>query len=985
MAPGSRSTLAIWLCSIAIGLLFLARGAFQPYAFPLFENLAGLSYARIALLLNGYVMAQSLGAPIAGWYTDRTSVRIALTTSIVFGLSGFFLIAASPGFALSLVAVLAAGLGFVLGKIALNTLLVSHSSADNLRRSVAKRATLLNLGSFFGNSVAYQMTTRVGYGAHAVLLGLLQLPLALGLFAPSAPTPTVTHSVWGGAGLKALLRNRSFLADGLRRFAIVLPYGCWGTIIPKYVIDQYHSNEQVWLIYLTSLCTTLVGAHFLAVYLSARLYRLGFKWQWWSLCSLALYCVGLLLLVFAQKPGLLVLAVAVFICGEVLMTPCFDETAKRHSGDAGLATCLGLLHLVDGAGRMLGAAFALAIYGSMRASAFRDWYWPMVVAVFLGVSLALHVVAHALERGGDAAGLGSVGRRLVALVLPTLGLLGLAAAGCAGRPTTATRPDSLAHRDANHLVHASKGMVVSVSGPAADVGRAILQRGGNAVDAAIATAFALAVAYPPAGNLGGGGFMLVHPAAGDGAPVVFDYREVAPAAAQPTMFAPDDTQYTQKASATPGTVRGLALAHRRFGSLPWAELLRPAVQLARDGFVLDRRLVGSVNITLAAANDFAEFQRVFAKPGEGFWKTGDRMVQPDLARTLQLLADLGPDAFYTGPIAAAIVAEMTRGNGIMTAADLAGYRAIERKPLTTRYRGVYDVYVPPPPSSGGTCLLEELHMLEAFDLKAWGRWAPTTLHAMVEAMRRANYDRARYLGDPAHVAIPAELTTRAYGRQLGTTIDLHKATRSRDLAADIPLAQEGESTTHFSIIDARGMAVANTYTLERRWGSRIVVKDMGFLLNNDMFAFNTVPGVTDTKGGIGTAPNTIAPGKRPLSSQTPTIVARDGHVTLITGSPGSRAIPHTILEILVSVLDFGLPPESAVAAPRFSHQWLPDEVTFETPERYPNLVEGLRALGHVVVRHGPVPQGDAHTIWVAGPGRYVGVADARINGKASGY
>jgi MFS family permease len=395
--------MAIWLVCVGIGLLFLARGAFQPYIFPLFENLGGLSYPQIALLLNGYVLAQSVCAPVAGWYTDRTSVRVALTTSMVFGLSSFLLISASPGFLLSATAVFVAGLAFVLGKISLNTILVLHSNADTLRRSVAKRATLLNLGSFFGNSIAYQMTARMGYQAHAVLLGLLYLPLAIGLGAKPAPAPSPSKNTWGIANMKTLCQNRGFLSDSLRRFAMVLPYGCWGTIIPKYVIDQYHSNKPVWIVSLTSLCTTIIGAHFLAVYVSAKLYRRGFKWEWWSMTSVFFYCTGLMLLLFARHPVMLPVAIVVFICGEVLMTPCFDETAKKHSGAAGMASCLGLLHLVDGFGRMLGAAFALAVYGWMRNSPYQDFYWPVVVSVFLCSCSALHVVAHALARNQSAA------------------------------------------------------------------------------------------------------------------------------------------------------------------------------------------------------------------------------------------------------------------------------------------------------------------------------------------------------------------------------------------------------------------------------------------------------------------------------------------------------------------------------------------------------------------------------------------------------
>ena len=404
MRPRSESAIAIWLVCIGIGLLFLIRGAFLPYASPLFQHLGGLSYAQIATILNGYVFAQSVCAPVAGWYTDRTSTRTALATSIIFGLFSFLLISVKPGFVLSTVAVFAAGWAFVLGKIALNTLLVLHSSAEILRRSVAKRATLLNLGSFIGNSIAYKVTALAGYRVHAIVLGLLHLPLAIGLAAPRAPSTPTHVKIWGIAGVKTLCKNRTFLADSLRRFAMVLPYGCWGTIIPIYVIDQYHSNKPVWIVYLTSLCTTVLGAHFLAVYLSGKLYRRGFKWEWWSMASVLLYCTGLMLLIFAGSRVMLPIAVAVFICGEVVMTPCFDETAKKHSGDAGMGTCLGLLHLVDGFGRMIGAAFALAAYGLMKDWRYHNLYWPLVVGVFLLASSALHVVAYAIARGQNQSG-----------------------------------------------------------------------------------------------------------------------------------------------------------------------------------------------------------------------------------------------------------------------------------------------------------------------------------------------------------------------------------------------------------------------------------------------------------------------------------------------------------------------------------------------------------------------------------------------------
>ncbi len=575
--------------------------------------------------------------------------------------------------------------------------------------------------------------------------------------------------------------------------------------------------------------------------------------------------------------------------------------------------------------------------------------------------------------------------RIGLLALPTLLLLLMPGRIGAGT-TNESKPLSPSGTYPSQSVEAHNGVVVSVSGLASDIGVSILKQGGNAVDAAVATAFALAVTYPAAGNLGGGGFMIVHPAPGEGDPAAFVYRETAPAAAVPTMFTEEDTQYMYKSVAVPGTVRGFGLAHKRFGTLPWSQLLLPAVALARDGFQIDATMAELLNTYLAAEPKHPEFQRVFGKPGGGLWTAGDRLVQPDLARTLQLLADLGPDAFYNGPIAKEIIAEIARGNGLIRAEDLAAYRAIQCKPWTTRYRGVYDVYVPPPPSAG-VCLLQELNMLETFDLRKWGRWSPTTLHVMAETMRRANYDRARYLGDPSFVSIPAKLTSKEYGHQLAKTIDLHKATRSAALAADLPLAHEGADTTHFSIIDRRGMAVANTYTLERLWGSRIVVKNMGFLLNNNMFSFNLFPGKTDTNGMIGTAPNLIAPGKRPLSSQTPTIVAKDGRVLFVSGSPGTRAIPNTIACLLVSALDFDTPIQKAIEEPRLSNEWFPDRISFETPERYPELMKSLNQMGHTIIRYGPRPQGDAQTIWVKGPNDYIGVADRRRDDKAaaSGY
>ncbi|MFL5339182.1 MAG: gamma-glutamyltransferase [Gemmataceae bacterium] len=547
----------------------------------------------------------------------------------------------------------------------------------------------------------------------------------------------------------------------------------------------------------------------------------------------------------------------------------------------------------------------------------------------------------------------------------TLIVLGLVTSACAG----------------GKAVEGRHGMVVSVSPDASDVGSAILQKGGNAVDAAVATAFALAVTWPAAGNIGGGGFMLVHLPHGE--PTVFDYRETAPAAATANMFVKQTSTLQHNVVGVPGTVRGLALAHRRFGKLPWKDVVAPALRLAEEGFVLDRVLANWQNNIVATSSEFKELVRVFGKNGgQDDWRPGDRLAQPDLARTLRLIAEQGPDAFYTGPVADQIVAEMKSGNGLITKADLAAYQAKERKPIHGTYRG-YDVYGPPPPSSGGTCLVEMLNVLENFDLKREGRWSPKTIHLMAETMRRAFANRARYLGDADFVKIPAKLTTKEYAAELVRGIDPNHATRSEDVAKDIPLAKESPDTTHFSVIDKDGMAVSNTYTLEHSYGSKIMVRGAGFLLNNEMSDFNWRPGVTDRGGGIGTPANVVAQGKRMLSSMTPTIVAKDGKPLLITGSPGSRTIINTVLCIVVNVVDFDMDIQGAVDAPRMHHAWFPDEIRLERGPQTNGLPAKLTAMGHKI---SGTKQGDGHSIWIdPKTGIYYGAADKRIDGKASGY
>ncbi len=558
------------------------------------------------------------------------------------------------------------------------------------------------------------------------------------------------------------------------------------------------------------------------------------------------------------------------------------------------------------------------------------------------------------------------------------------------------------------LVEARRGLVVSVSQPAGLAGLNALKEGGNAVDAAVATALALAVTYPEAGNIGGGGFMLVYPGRG-AEPVCIDYRETAPAAANETMFAATENKWGHAVVGVPGTPAGLALAHQRFGRLPWKSLAAPAVKLATEGFSIDAAVAESLNEILAEAPEFTELQRVYGNKNSreklrGLtptaqlddhgdlkhehmpWHEGNVLVQPELARTIAMLGEQGPDAFYRGPIAEQIVAEMRSGGGYITADDLAAYRAVARAPVHGTYRG-HDIYGPPPPSSGGVCLIEMLNILEPFDLARRPRWSAETLHLIVEAMRRTFCDRARYLGDPDFVRMPAHLTSKQYARRRSRGIDLRRATPSEQLAPDIPIVEECPSTTHFSIIDEQGMAVANTYTLEHSYGSRVVVRGAGFLLNNEMGDFNWRPGYTDREGAIGTEPNQIAPRKRMLSSQTPVIVARDGRVRLVTGSPGGRSIINTTLCVVLNVLEFGMDLRAAVDAPRINHQWFPDEVSFE-PSTLPEHWQAMTGLCRRAHRIDPAasPQGDAHTILVDhASGTYWGAADRRISGHAAGY
>ncbi|MGI9471369.1 MAG: gamma-glutamyltransferase [Rubripirellula sp.] len=539
-----------------------------------------------------------------------------------------------------------------------------------------------------------------------------------------------------------------------------------------------------------------------------------------------------------------------------------------------------------------------------------------------------------------------------------------------------------------HVDQADGGMVVSDSAVASRIGRDMLAKGGNAVDAAIATAFALAVSWPDAGNIGGGGFMLVRPSDGQ-TPVCVDYRETAPLAMHVTSFVKSDSTYTQKAVGVPGTVRGMQKAHERFGTLSWRDLVMPASRLAAKGVPVDRPLATSLNSILEVdavrvGETYAELRRVYGKPDGSRWVAGDQLVLPDLSRTLAEIAGQGPDAFYTGAIAEQLVEEMKRGDGLISMEDLRRYQAIVRPAMKGTFRG-FTILGAPPPSSGGTCIIEALNILENFDLAKRDRYDPRNIHLIAETCRRVFADRARFLGDPAFTKIPDRLTSKRYAKQIADSIDLGHATPSEQVAPEIELTDESPDTTHFSVVDGDGMAVSNTYTLEATWGSRIVVRGAGFVLNNEMGDFNWFPGITNRAGRIGTAANLVAPGKRMLSSQSPTIVEKNGRLFLVAGSPGGRTIVNTVLGIVLGVTEFQQSAAEAVAAARMHHQWFPDRLDLEDLGEAPHaqVAESLAAMGHLVGNRDA--QGSAHSIAVdPQTGVLTGVADYRRGGRPAG-
>jgi gamma-glutamyltranspeptidase/glutathione hydrolase len=535
-----------------------------------------------------------------------------------------------------------------------------------------------------------------------------------------------------------------------------------------------------------------------------------------------------------------------------------------------------------------------------------------------------------------------------------------------------------------HAVAAEHGMVVAQERIGAQIGADILRQGGNAVDAAVATGFALAVTYPRAGNIGGGGFMVIH-SSDRQEDITIDYRETAPAAMTPDIFlGPDGKPDIAKSRdsalgiGVPGTVAGLALALEKYGSgnFTLAQILKPAIDLARGGFAIAGDLADTMSSGQRRLARWPSATRIFSGADGKSLRDGDTLVQTDLAATLSAIAEQGPRGFYEGPVAEKLVKAIVDAGGIMSMDDLKSYQAVIRAPVRGTYRG-YDIVSMAQPSSGGVVLLEALNILEGFPMPEMKQGSAPSLHIMIEAMKRAYADRARYLGDPSFVNAPiATLTAKDYGAKQRASIDPDHATPSLDVGTPAPPPREGSNTTHYSVVDSRGNAVSNTYTLNFPYGVGLVAEGTGVLLNNELDDFTAAPGASNAFGLVGFEANLPGPGKRPLSSMSPTIVLKDGKPVLVTGSPGGSRIISTVLQVIVNVLDYRMEIAAAVAAPRLHHQWLPDEVRIERGFADDTLA-ALRAKGHSVIE--PMGQTSANSIAVTDNG-LLGAPDPRTRG-----
>ncbi len=548
-----------------------------------------------------------------------------------------------------------------------------------------------------------------------------------------------------------------------------------------------------------------------------------------------------------------------------------------------------------------------------------------------------------------------------------------------------------AHAASRSPVRAQHGMVVTAHPAASEAGVAMLEHGGNAVDAAVAAALVAGVVEPYSAGLGGGGFMLVY-SAETKKTVVIDYRETAPAAASRDMYVdadgnavPEASLVGHRAAGTPGTAAGLSLALTRHGTLPFSVVAEPAIRWAEQGFPAHEAFIENSNRVRGMLQRFDETARVFLNNENELYASGEMVVQTDLARTLRAIADKGPDAFYGGPIADAIVEDMRAHGGLITTEDLAGYRPRTREPVRGVYRG-HRIVTMPPPSSGGVHLIQMLNILEGYDLEALGYGSSRTIHVMAETMRRAYADRSKYLGDPAFADVPvAALTSKEYADDLRAQIDLDTAGNSDEIGpGNLSAFQESDHTTHISVVDGHGNAVSMTQTINGPFGCGVVVPGTGILLNNEMDDFVAKPGVPNRYGLTGGEANAVAPGKIPLSSMTPTLVFKDDHLFMVAGSPGGARIITTVLQIILNVLDHGMDIREAIDAPRIHHQWLPDEVRLEPLAAPEDVVQALETRGHGVIEKDVF--GNAMAILVdPETGELLGAADPRGVGQATGY